>query len=173
MTPTTAYPPPKLGGKEMLSEDYQNRAFSLLSIASVSGCCQVKYSFSLSLSVSGPTVSYVLHSHTETSSMVCLVSFCFFYGKNFEILINFVFLIFQVTVPLGYCDKCPTSVSFIARHGGDRFLLDTVQNMYASLQEQADIATKSKLSTNTFNQKQSAEIAKEKVHNHCLSLIYF
>ncbi|KAH9763448.1 Outer envelope protein 64 [Citrus sinensis] len=107
VTPTTAYPPPKLGGKEMLSEDYQNRAFSLLSIASVSGCC-------------------------------------------------------QVTVPLGYYDKCPTSVSFIARHGGDRFLLDTVQNMYASLQEQADIATKSKLSTNTFNQKQSAEIAKEK-----------
>lgn len=105
--PTTAYPPPKLGGKEMLTEDYQNSAFSLLSIASVSGCC-------------------------------------------------------QVTVPLGYYDKCPTSVSFIARHGGDRFLLDTVQNMYASLQEQADIATKTKPSTNTFNQKQSAEIAKEK-----------
>ncbi|KAF2309109.1 hypothetical protein GH714_000565 [Hevea brasiliensis] len=39
--PTTAYLPPKLGAKEMLSEDYQIRSFSLLSIASLSGCCQV------------------------------------------------------------------------------------------------------------------------------------
>lgn len=42
--PTVADPPPKLGGKEILSEDYQSRAFSLLSIASISGCCQVKFS---------------------------------------------------------------------------------------------------------------------------------
>ncbi|KAJ4713537.1 outer envelope protein 64, chloroplastic-like [Melia azedarach] len=105
--PTTAHLPPKLGAKEMFSEDYQNCAYSLLSIASLSGCC-------------------------------------------------------QVTVPLGYHDKCPISVSFIARHGGDRFLLDLVQNMYSSLQEQADIASKSKVSTNTVSQEQSAEIAKEK-----------
>lgn len=45
--------------------------------------------------------------------------------------------------------------------------------MYASLQEQADVAAKSKLSTNTFNQKQSAEIAKENVQHHCLFLMYF
>ena len=41
MIPTIADPPPKLGGKEILSEDYKCRACSLLSIASISGCCQV------------------------------------------------------------------------------------------------------------------------------------
>lgn len=88
MTPTTADPPPKLGGKEMLSEDYQNRAFSLLSIASVSGCCQVKYSLSLFLSlfvcVSGPTVSYV---------------FTFSYGNKFYGLLSFFFFfLFMVRI---------------------------------------------------------------------------
>ncbi|RVX18098.1 Translocon at the outer membrane of chloroplasts 64 [Vitis vinifera] len=105
--PTVADPPPKLGGKESLSEEYQNRTLGLLSIASMSGCC-------------------------------------------------------QVTVPLGLYDKYPVSVSFMARHGGDRFLLDTVQTMYASLQEQADIAAKSKLSSNAVDRETSAEIAKEK-----------
>lgn len=70
---------------------------------------------------------------------------------------------FQVTVPLGLHDKCPVSVSLIARHGGDRFLLDTVQTMYASLQEQVEIYAKSKLSCNTDRQENSAEVAKEKV----------
>ncbi|KAJ9676807.1 hypothetical protein PVL29_022021 [Vitis rotundifolia] len=106
--PTVADPPPKLGGKESLSEEYQNRTLGLLSIASMSGCC-------------------------------------------------------QVAVPLGFYDKYPVSVSFMARHGGDRFLLDTVQTMYASLQEQADIAAKSKLSSNAVDRETSAEIAKEKV----------
>ncbi|XP_021909346.1 outer envelope protein 64, chloroplastic [Carica papaya] len=106
--PTTAYLPPKLGSKEIMSEDYQNSTYSLLSIASISGCC-------------------------------------------------------QVTVPLGYHDKCPISVSFIVRQGGDRFLLDTVQTMYPSLQEQADLLAKGKVSSNrTVSQEQSAEIAKEK-----------
>ncbi|XP_062099641.1 translocon at the outer membrane of chloroplasts 64-like [Humulus lupulus] len=36
--PTIADPPPKVGGKEILSEQFQSRAFSLLSIASISGC---------------------------------------------------------------------------------------------------------------------------------------
>ena len=40
--PTIAGPPPKVGGKEILSDDYLSRAFSLLSLASLSGCCQVK-----------------------------------------------------------------------------------------------------------------------------------
>lgn len=105
--PTVADPPPKLGGKEILSQDYQTRAFSLLSIASISGCC-------------------------------------------------------QVTVPLGFYDKYPVSVSLIARYGGDRFLLDTLKTMYTSLQEQADIAATSKASRNVVSKEQSAEIAKEK-----------
>ncbi|OVA01707.1 Amidase [Macleaya cordata] len=105
--PTIADLPPKVGAKEILLEDYQSRASSLLSIASMSGCC-------------------------------------------------------QVSIPLGLHDKCPVSVSFIARHGGDRFLLDSVQTMYASLQEQADIAAKSSSSSSAMSQEESAEIAKEK-----------
>ncbi|XP_022134717.1 outer envelope protein 64, chloroplastic [Momordica charantia] len=105
--PTTADPPPKLGAKEIFSEEYQSRVFSSLSIASISGCC-------------------------------------------------------QVTLPLGFHDKCPVSVSFLARHGADRFLLDTVQTMYKSLQEEAEAASKFKFSKNAVNQEQLAEIAKEK-----------
>ncbi|KAH0976042.1 hypothetical protein GBA52_017941 [Prunus armeniaca] len=93
--PTIADPPSKLGGKDILSEDFRSRAFGLL-------------------------------------------------------------------IPLGSHDKYPVSVSFIARHGGDRFLLDALHTMYASLQEQADIASKSKLSKNALTREQSAEIAKEK-----------
>ncbi|CAG7868211.1 unnamed protein product [Brassica rapa] len=69
----------------------------------------------------------------------------------------------QVTVPLGKHDKCPVSVSLIARHGGDRFLLDTVQKMYASLQENSSLIINPKSSSiNTISQEESAEIAKEK-----------
>uniref|UniRef100_A0A1J3JFY9 Outer envelope protein 64, chloroplastic n=1 Tax=Noccaea caerulescens TaxID=107243 RepID=A0A1J3JFY9_NOCCA len=105
--PTMPGVPPKLGSKEIMSEDYQNRASSLLSIASISGCC-------------------------------------------------------QVTVPLGHHEKCPVSVSFIGKHGGDRFLLDTVQTMYATLQENSSIIADPKSSKKTITQEESAEIAKEK-----------
>lgn len=72
-------------------------------------------------------------------------------------------LICQAAVPMGFDEKCPVSVSFIARHGGDRFLLDTVQTMYAVLQEEADLAAKVKPSKNVVSQETSAEMAKEKV----------
>lgn len=64
---------------------------------------------------------------------------------------------------MGFSGKNPVSVSLIARHGGDRFLLDTLQSMYATLQEQADIAAKSKSSKNVVSKEESAEMAKEKV----------
>ena len=59
----------------------------------------------------------------------------------------------------------PVSVSFIARHGGDRFLLDTIQTMHASLQQKADEAgkSKSKSSADVVTKEAAAEIAKEKV----------
>ena len=75
----------------------------------------------------------------------------------------FLDLSFQVSVPLGFYDKYPISVSLIARHGGDRFLLDTLQTVYTTLQELADIASKSKPSENVVSKEQSAEFAKEKV----------
>ncbi|XP_015069631.1 outer envelope protein 64, chloroplastic [Solanum pennellii] len=68
----------------------------------------------------------------------------------------------QVSVPVGCHDKCPISVSFVARQGGDRFLLDTIQTIYADLQEQAELATKSSASGNALSKETSAEMAKEK-----------
>lgn len=56
------------------------------------------------------------------------------------------------------------SVSLIARHGGDRFLLDAVHSLYSTLQEQTDGVYKSKTSKNIVSREQSAEIAKEKVN---------
>ncbi|OIT33300.1 PREDICTED: outer envelope protein 64, chloroplastic [Nicotiana attenuata] len=105
--PTVSEPPPKIGAKEIQSEDYQIRSCSFSSIASMSGGC-------------------------------------------------------QVCVPMGFHDKCPTSVSFVVRQGGDRFLLDTIQSMYASIQEQAEVATKSSTSGNAISKEASAEMAKEK-----------
>ncbi|XP_060205439.1 outer envelope protein 64, chloroplastic [Lycium barbarum] len=105
--PTVAETPPKVGAKEIQSEDYQIRSCSFSSIASMSGGC-------------------------------------------------------QVCVPMGFHGKCPISVSFVARQGGDRFLLDTIQTMYASLQEQAELATKSSASGNALSKETSAEMAKEK-----------
>ncbi|WVZ60231.1 hypothetical protein U9M48_010282 [Paspalum notatum var. saurae] len=68
----------------------------------------------------------------------------------------------QVSIPLGTHDKCPISVSFIARHGGDRFLLDTVQTMYATIQEQVEILAKSNVSSKQAMNEEAAEAAKEK-----------
>lgn len=60
-------------------------------------------------------------------------------------------------------ENYPVSVSLIARHGGDRFLLDTLQTMHASLLQKADEASKSKSSNEVVTKEASAEIAKEKV----------
>lgn len=105
--PTTADPAPKLGSRELFSEDYQIRTHALTSLASMSGCC-------------------------------------------------------QVVVPLGIHEKCPVSVSFVASHGSDRFLLETIQTMYPVLEEQAEKAAKENTSKNDVNKERSAEIAKEK-----------
>lgn len=67
---------------------------------------------------------------------------------------------------MGYHDRNPLSVSLIARHGGDRFLLDILGTLYESLQEQADFAVKSKLPSNALSKEESAELAKEKVSSH-------
>jgi hypothetical protein len=64
---------------------------------------------------------------------------------------------------LGTHDKCPISVSFIARHGGDRFLLDITQTMYTTIQEQVEILAKSSVSSKLAMNEEAAEAAKEKV----------
>lgn len=105
--PTALGCPPKLNAKELSSESYNSQTLRLLSLASMSGCC-------------------------------------------------------QVSIPLGTHDKCPISVSLIARHGGDRFLLDTTQTMYTTIQEQVEILAKSSVSSKQAMNEEAAEAAKER-----------
>ncbi|RDX82585.1 Amidase 1, partial [Mucuna pruriens] len=78
--PTVPGPPPKLQTNTSELEIFRARAFSLLSIAGVSGFC-------------------------------------------------------QVSIPLGMYDNLPLSISLLARHGADRFLLHLVESLYDSIKE--------------------------------------
>ncbi|KAB2630151.1 amidase 1-like [Pyrus ussuriensis x Pyrus communis] len=42
----------------------------------------------------------------------------------------------QVSIPLGMCDNLPVSVSLLAKHGSDGFLLNLVETLYDTLKEQ-------------------------------------
>lgn len=53
-------------------------------------------------------------------------------------------------------------MSFLAYYGGDKFLLDTILEVYASLQDQADIAA-SLAPVNDSNGIEPSEVMKEKV----------
>ncbi|GAV65354.1 TPR_1 domain-containing protein/Amidase domain-containing protein/TPR_11 domain-containing protein, partial [Cephalotus follicularis] len=68
----------------------------------------------------------------------------------------------QVTIPLGKHDGYPISVSFISYHGADKFLLDTVLDMYTSLQEQASIASNSVPLPDVNGNMDASELLKEK-----------
>nr|KJB32063.1 hypothetical protein B456_005G221100 [Gossypium raimondii] len=103
--PTIADPPLKL--KKGSSTEFHDRACALLSVASMSGCC-------------------------------------------------------QVSVPLGEHDGCPISVSFVTYHGADKFLLDTVLDMYASLQEQVSMASNSAPLPDLNGNMDASELLKEK-----------
>ncbi|GMH03011.1 hypothetical protein Nepgr_004850 [Nepenthes gracilis] len=65
----------------------------------------------------------------------------------------------QVTVPLGKQDDYP-SVSFAACHGADKFLLDTILDIYSPLQEQA--ASNSLPLADTNGCLDTSELLKEK-----------
>ncbi|KAL3750167.1 hypothetical protein ACJRO7_011188 [Eucalyptus globulus] len=86
--PTVPGPPPKLQTDASSLEVFRAKAFSLLSIAGVSGFC-------------------------------------------------------QVSIPMGLHDNLPISISLLAKHGADGFLLDLVETLYESLKEQAAVAEKS------------------------------
>lgn len=68
----------------------------------------------------------------------------------------------QVTIPLGKHNDCPISVSFITFHGADKFLLDTVLDMYSSLQEQASNASNLVPLPDTNGNMDASELLKEK-----------
>ncbi|XP_047323752.1 outer envelope protein 64, mitochondrial-like [Impatiens glandulifera] len=105
--PTVADHPLKLNSKKGVVTDFSDRAFPLLSIASMSGCC-------------------------------------------------------QVTVPLGKHEGFPISVSLIAQHGADKFLLDTVLDMYSSLQQQIALVSDSTPLPDTNGNMENSELLKEK-----------
>lgn len=106
--PTTPGVAPKLQFRGSLLEDFRNRAFTLLSVAGASGCC-------------------------------------------------------QVSIPIGNHNGCPVAISLVARHGGDRFLLDTVRSLYAVLQKEAESYGSGTGSTsNAAPRPEAAEAAKEK-----------
>ncbi|XP_042483308.1 outer envelope protein 64, mitochondrial, partial [Macadamia integrifolia] len=105
--PTISDSPQKLNSSKKSSTEFYDRAFALLSIATMSGCC-------------------------------------------------------QVTVPLGKHDGSPISVSFIASHGADKFLLDTVLDMFSSLQEQVSVVSNSLPIQDSDGSIDTSELLKEK-----------
>ncbi|KAI4296367.1 hypothetical protein L6164_036331 [Bauhinia variegata] len=68
----------------------------------------------------------------------------------------------QVTIPLGYHNDCPVSVSFVSFHGADKFLLDTVLDMYATLQEKASVVSNGLPLPYTNGNMEECELLKEK-----------
>ncbi|KAL3651630.1 Outer envelope protein 64, mitochondrial [Castilleja foliolosa] len=68
----------------------------------------------------------------------------------------------QVAIPIGKNEDYTVSVSFIASHGADKFLLDTVLDVYPSLQEQANIISDSPALTYTNGNMDESELLKEK-----------
>ncbi|KAJ1389291.1 Amidase signature domain [Sesbania bispinosa] len=80
MIPTVPGPPPEKQTNLSQRKDYRGRAFSLQSIAGMSGCC-------------------------------------------------------QVSIPLGMYDNLPISISLVAKHGADEFLLSLVEAIYESIKE--------------------------------------
>ncbi|KAL5982204.1 hypothetical protein ACLOJK_016274 [Asimina triloba] len=105
--PTVSDSPSVLTSRKSSSTEFLDRTLALLSIATMSGCC-------------------------------------------------------QVSVPLGKHDDCPIAVSFIASHGADKFLLDTLLDMYSYLQEQVSIAANALPLPDTNGDMDAAELLKEK-----------
>ncbi|XP_071733657.1 outer envelope protein 64, mitochondrial-like [Rutidosis leptorrhynchoides] len=105
--PTVADTPLKLNSKKASLSEFHDRAYPLLSIATMSGCC-------------------------------------------------------QVTVPFGKHEDYPIGVSFIANHGSDKFLLDTVLDMYQSIQGQVTAVTSLPPSLDLNGNMDASELLKEK-----------
>ncbi|RZB63205.1 outer envelope protein 64, mitochondrial-like isoform X1 [Glycine soja] len=67
----------------------------------------------------------------------------------------------QVAIPLGCHNDCCASVSLISAHGADKFLLNTVLDMYSTLQEQVSVAYALPL-PDTNGSMGTSELLKEK-----------
>ncbi|KAL2342098.1 hypothetical protein Fmac_010038 [Flemingia macrophylla] len=67
----------------------------------------------------------------------------------------------QVAIPLGCDNDICVSVSFISAHGADKFLLDTVLDMYTTLQEHVSVAYAMPL-PDANGSMETSELLKEK-----------
>ncbi|KAK3185045.1 hypothetical protein Dsin_032331 [Dipteronia sinensis] len=140
--PTTADPPLKLNTKKGHATEFHDRAYVLSSITSMSGCCQVTQSHALAL-------IHIFYFH----------DLAYYYVLPYAFIFTFYY---QVAIPLGKHNDHAVSISFIAYNGSDKFLLDTILDMYASLQEQASIASNSVLLRDTNGSMDASELLKEK-----------
>lgn len=68
----------------------------------------------------------------------------------------------QVTMPVGEHDNVPMAISLLAKQGSDRFLLDTLLALYATVQAEDKAVVDQHSSLNNSN-ADAAESAKEKV----------
>lgn len=66
-------------------------------------------------------------------------------------------------MPFGEHDGFPISVSLISFHKTDKFLLDSVLDMYSTIQEEVTIVSKSPPLPDTNGNMDAAELLKEKV----------
>jgi len=72
----------------------------------------------------------------------------------------------QVTIPLGYHDGCCVSVSFVSFHGADKFLLDTVLDIYSTLRERVSVGSDLLSLPDISANRETSELLKEKVRFH-------
>ncbi|XP_047153947.1 outer envelope protein 64, mitochondrial-like isoform X1 [Vigna umbellata] len=68
----------------------------------------------------------------------------------------------QVTIPLGYHDGCCVSVSFVSFHGADKFLLDTVLDIYSTLRERVSVDSDLLSLPDISGNRETSELLKEK-----------
>lgn len=95
-------------------DSFRARAFSLLSIVGMTGFCQVM-------------IIIVFDTCLQFVHITCKLKFAPW---------------LQVSVPLGVHDGLPVSVSLVAKHGADGFLLHVAQTLHSALKEQASIVWK-------------------------------
>jgi Asp-tRNA(Asn)/Glu-tRNA(Gln) amidotransferase A subunit family amidase len=80
------------------------------------------------------------------------------------IIITICPILAQVNIPAGEAENAPLGVSLMAKHGADRFLLDTTLALYPTVQEEVKKSQASRNTVAAVNGKNNAaEIAKEKV----------
>lgn len=72
----------------------------------------------------------------------------------------------QVTIPLGYHDGYCVSVSFVSFHGADKFLLDTVLDIYSTLRERVSVGSDLLSLPDVNGNRETSELLKEKVRFH-------